>query len=220
MMNFANYSIDGKMMNVIDSEEYFTNQSIYANGNVAIKSEKNGVDYYLPVRAQIEDGRPGAVTGGSNCVLFMQYPEKGDTKYSNKDNLVDFHNVDNMRDIMERQNQYKDLEYEMLCSPDDIFIAPLLPNDTPAMRGLKEAINAKHMDLDKYKDRFGVNYPNDRRKFKENDATLKMIDRIATNTDIEVTMTFRDKNPNVANPIGREITVLITGETNKDEGEQ
>ena len=85
------------------------------------------------------------------------------------------------------------------------------------MRGLKDAMISKNFDLDKYQDRFGLNYPNDKRRMNKDDISLKMLRRIAANTDIEVTMTFRDKSPDVPNPMGREITVNITGDGIDDE---
>ena len=97
---------------------------------------------------------------------------------------------------------------------ENIYRPPLLPTDTPAMRGLKEAMIAKNFDLDMYQDRFGVNYPNDKRQMNKDDITLKMLRRMASKTDIEVTITYRDKSPDVPNPIGREITVNITGDNN------
>ena len=54
------------------------------------------------------------------------------------------------------------------------------------MRAMKESILAKSIDLDKYKDRFGTNYPNDKRKMKDSDITLNMIERMCKNLDIKL----------------------------------
>lgn len=43
----------------------------------------------------------------------------------------------------------------------NIKFIPIVSNlDSPEMQRLKSAIIAKHIDLDKYSDRFGENYPN------------------------------------------------------------
>lgn len=203
------------MMNVVTMDEYASNAQSYTS-NVAIKSERNGTEYYLPLRSQT-DTRPGVYTRGTNCALFYEYPEAGDNTYSDKSKLVDFSDTQEISEVIDKQNQYRDLEYEMLCNPDDIFLPPRYPDDTPAMGGLKDATIAKHFDIGKYQDRFGANYNNDIRQFKKKDITLNMLTRICNNIDVEVELTYRDKSPNVANPMGREVSVIITGQ---QEGEQ
>jgi len=46
-----------------------------------------------------------------------------------------------------------------------------------------------------------------------------MASRMAKNLDEEIIMIIRDKNPDVANPIGKEIVVNITGGGSDEEGE-
>jgi hypothetical protein len=78
------------------------------------------------------------------------------------------------------------------------------------MRALKMALNAKHIDIDKYAGRFGENFPNDKRQLKNNNATLKIIKRFCENCDMEAFLTFRDKSDDVPNPMGTEIVVSLT----------
>ena len=50
----------------------------------------------------------------------------------------------------------KTLEREILTSPDKNLTIPEISElDSPAMKGLKKAITAKSINLDKYADRFG-----------------------------------------------------------------
>ena len=217
-MNYKNYTIDGRIMSVVSTDEYARCQDLYSPGSAAIEKEKDGTKYYLPIRSSIESG-PGVYPIG-NTVTITKYPEPGDNTYSDQSKLVDFSNSKNMKDIMDKQNQYRDLEYEMLCTPGDVLVAPYLPDDTPMMRAFKEAINAKGIVPSNYKERMGANYSNDIRKVKENDITIKMASRMAKNLDEEIIMIIRDKNPDVANPIGKEIVVNITGGNDDSEGEQ
>ena len=216
MMNTVNYFTEDGNMNVVNMSEYVQNPQLYT-GNVAIKAERDGTAYYLPLRSQT-DSRPGVYTNGCDCVLFMNYPDEGDNSYSDESKLVDFSNPQKIAEVIDKQNQYRDLEYEMLCNPDDIFIPPRFQDDSPAIGGLKDATIAKHFDISKYQNRFGQNYNNDIRQYKKKDITLNMLTRICDNIDIEVEMIFRDKSPNVANPMGREISVIVTGQ--QEEGEQ
>ena len=216
-MNYKNYSIDDRFINVITADEYASCQDIYPAGSAAIEKEKDGTTYYLPIRSTT-DSAPGFYPAG-NCVAFTKYPEVGDNTYSDPSKLVDFSNTKDMKELMDKQNQFRDLEYEMLCTPGDVLVAPYLPTDTPLMRGFKEAINAKGIVAINYKERMGANYSNDIRKVKEDDITIKMASRMAKSLDEEMILIIRDTSPDVANPIGREIVINITGGGDVEEGE-
>ena len=81
------------------------------------------------------------------------------------------------------------------------------------MIAFKQAIIDKHIDLDKYEQRFGVNYNNDKRLLKKDSITFGKLRDMCNALDIKATIEFRDANPNVPNPIGRVITAEITGES-------
>ena len=103
-------------------------------------------------------------------------------------------------------------EKEILTNPDNIFIPTISEKDSPAMRGLKQAIIEKRIDIDKYQDRFGKeNFPNDKRKFKDTDITMFMMNRMNKALDIKATLILEDKSPDVPNPIGRKISIDLTG---------
>jgi hypothetical protein len=70
-----------------------------------------------------------------------------------------------------------------------------------------------HCDIGKYNQRFGQNFPNDKRQLKNSSVTLKIIDRYCDNLDMEAILTIRDREPGVPNPINRPISIsLTTGE--------
>ena len=71
-------------------------------------------------------------------------------------------------------------------------------------------INSKHFDIDKYASRFGDNFPNDKRQLKSVSATLNIIKRFCSNCDMEAILILRDKNPNVPNPMNREVAISLT----------
>ena len=79
-------------------------------------------------------------------------------------------------------------------------------------------INAKNIDIDKYADRFGENFPNDKRKLKDEKITLFLLKRMAECLDMNVDLIISDKSPNVPNPIGIPIKVSLTGNFEEVEG--
>ena len=218
-MDYKRADIGGVLTDIIPMEQYLDNQDVYATSNVAMVSERDGNKYVLPAR-KATDLRPGYYTQGSNCVAFARLPSSDcDTNYNYDDVVIDFSKEKTIQGIMEKQNQCRNIEYANLCNPDSIFIPAIDQDDSPLMKGFKEATIAKHFDISKYKDRFGANYLNDIRQYQKNDITIKMIERICDNIDQDVYVTFKDKPGDIPNPMGREITVKITGNGNNEEEE-
>ena len=218
-MDYKRADIGGVLTDIIPMEQYLDNQDVYATSNVAMVCERDGKKYVLPAR-KATDLRPGYYTQGSNCVAFARLPSSDcDTNYNYDDVVIDFSKEKTIQGIMEKQNQCRNIEYANLCNPDSIFIPAIDQDDSPLMKGFKEATIAKHFDISKYKDRFGANYLNDIRQYQKNDITIKMIERICDNIDQDVYVTFKDKPGDIPNPMGREITVKITGNGNNDDEE-
>ena len=218
-MDYKRADIGGVLTDIIPMEQQLENQDVYATSNVAMVCERDGKKYVLPAR-KATDLRPGYYTQGSNCVAFARLPSSDcDTNYNYDDVVIDFSKEKTIQGIMEKQNQCRNIEYANLCNPDSIFIPAIDQDDSPLMKGFKEATIAKHFDISKYKDRFGANYLNDIRQYQKNDITIKMIERICDNIDQDVYVTFKDKPGDIPNPMGREITVKITGNGNNEEEE-
>ena len=217
--DYKKADIGEELTDIIPMEQYLDNQDVYATSNVAMVCERDGKKYVLPAR-KATDLRPGYYTQGSNCVAFARLPSSDcDTNYNYDDVVIDFSKEKTIQGIMEKQNQCRNIEYANLCNPDSIFIPAIDQDDSPLMKGFKEATIAKHFDISKYKDRFGANYLNDIRQYQKNDITIKMIERICDNIDQDVYVTFKDKPGDIPNPMGREITVKITGNGNNEEEE-
>ena len=85
------------------------------------------------------------------------------------------------------------------------------------MKGMKEAVIAKNIDLDKYEHRFGSNYNNDKRLFNKNNISLPMIKRLSKALDMKATLILEDASPDVPNPIGKKIVIDVIG--NDEDGE-
>lgn len=214
-MNKAN--IGDQTLDVVDYELYADNPSMYISGGTAIEQTIGDERYILPIR-NVTDLRPGVVTYNSNCTYFVRKPtEENKDQYLYNNAIIDFENTSDIMEIMEKQKQIRDIEYEMLCNPDNIFIPPMDPDDEPEVKAFKQAVVEKGIDIYKYQSRFGANFINDVRQFNKKKITLNMLKRLSNGLDIDIDITFRDKSPDVPNPIGREIEVSVTGEIDIDE---
>ena len=124
---------------------------------------------------------------------------------------------DNMNQYIKESEKYKDRDAEALerCESDGKYVPPILEADSPEMRALKTCIIEKDIDLDKYSERFGANYPNDKRKLKDAEITSFLLKRYCNNLDIDVDMVFRDRDENVPNAMNKEIRInLVPGNGN------
>ena len=143
------------------------------------------------------------------------FPDSENNSYLiNSDNVLDLTSSKNVNEYMKNQQILKEMETESLTSPDNIFVAPVSEDDNAETKALKEAINAKHIDIDKYGERFGKNFPNDKRGIREwKEISMKKLKSICDNLDMEVYIGIRDKqNGDVPNPMGITIEKVITKE--------
>ena len=211
----ADAAIDGKIYKAYDYAVYNQyREELESLPNVAIRFQKNdGSVEVLPVRGPINGSmnKPGVYTGKQVDIFSHPETEEEKTEYNPKpgDRYFDFGDVKTIQEYLDKADQLCEIKNQILESPDNLTIAPLRPNDEPAMRGLKLAINAKGIDLDKYKDRFGVNYPNNKRKLTDTSITLFQMERFCECLDMDMDITLRDKEGNIANPMKKKITVNV-----------
>lgn len=207
-MNIRKASIDGKMYTVLTPQEFSENVELNNNNTTAITVD--GTVY--PIRSQ-SDNRVGAKIDGP----FIRYtdPQPDQQQYS-ASNIVDLSNVKNMEELISKQEEMKNMERSILTSPDNLTIPNISSLDTPEMKAVKEVIIAKRTDLDKYAERFGPNFANDKRILKTNSITMKMIKRLCENIDVKVSLVFEDRDPDVPNPMGKKIVADITGLPDED----
>lgn len=162
---------------------------------------------------------PIAQSKFSNYNTFM-YPDGShyifirgnDFENYNIDNIkiIDFSNTSSLKEQIEKNASLREMEASVLTTADRVFKPIIKPTDMPEMAALKEAVNRKNIDLDKYAYRFGDNYNNDRRLFDKSSITLTKMRAVAEALDMDCYITFDDRSAEVPNPIGGPIKVKIT----------
>ena len=200
--------IGEKMYDVVpDLESYQNNEEAYLRNFTAIESMDR--QYALPV-IKVYDGRPGIKVGGLMSREYLPETDEDKEKYS-MDNAINLSDSKNITELLEKQTAIREIEQEILTNPDGNIFTPKITNeDTAAIAALKEAVIAKHINLDNYEMRFGSNYYNDDRLLTKKKISLSMLERICNALDIKATLTLEDKEPDVPNPIGRVISVELT----------
>ncbi len=201
--------VENRILEVVNYDEYSEHPDLYANTGTGVELERDGKTYVLPHRStNYDENRVGIYDCGAINRFVFPGSEQEDM-YTGE--IIDFGDAKNISELTKKIEKVKDLERDILTSPDNIFIPPISESDSPVMKGLKQAIIAKNIDLDKYADRFGDNYPNDKRQFKKNDMTLFMFERMCDNLDMKAQIIIEDKSPTVPNPIGKKIVVEFVG---------
>lgn len=206
MNNIRQTVIGDKMYNVVSYSDYCQHPEINSNYSTAVEMVIGDEKKVLPVRSPLEN-LPGLYDKGIFDEMIL--PDDDDDQY-NIDHVIDLSNSENIEDLMRKQDQVRNIEKEILTSPGDITVPNISRLDSPEMRAVKEAIIAKHMDINKYSERFGSNFANDKRILKTNAITQKMMKRILSNIDVKATIILEDASPDVANPMGKKIEIVIT----------
>lgn len=173
-----------------------------------------GDGYVYPIRTKT-DTRPGAYDIGPYYQFIQPQTESDIQKYSEK-NIIDFGDSQSILDVMSKQAALSNQERTILTTIDNKFVADIGPNDTPHTIALKQAINDKGIDIDKYEGRFGANFNNDRRLLKKSDITMHKFITFLEKMDLAATLTIRDVSPDVPNPMGHEITVDLIPTEERD----
>lgn len=200
--------VENKILDVVSYEEYNAHPELYHNTDTGVEFEHDGKTVVLPHRStSYNPDRPGVYDCGA--IDRFVFPDENNEEEYTQD-IIDFSDVNGIGKLTEKMDMVRDLERDILTSPDNIFVPTISENDSPEMKGLKEAVIAKHIDLDKYAERFGDNFPNDKRQFKKGNITLFMLKRMCDCLDMKATITIEDSGPNVPNPIGRPIVVDLT----------
>lgn len=197
-----------KMYDVATVEEYNKlGQNVFNPNFTAIQMH----GYVLPVRTVMDDDRPGVYFSSNSPVMLVNKPAVEDEKYYAESNIVDYSKPDDIRGIIRNNEIVRDMENEILTDKDNISRFKIGDYDAPALAALKQAINSKEVDMDKYKPRFNQ-FNNDIRTLTKPENTTitmgKLVD-FCINMDIEAELILRDK-PNAPNPMGREVVVKLT----------
>ena len=197
--------INGNMYDVTTPENYRKNPDLYNNKSAV---ELDG--YVYPIR-----------NGNYNPDMIGYYPGVVYDKYSiptneeeanaySTDHMANFNSVTKLQELVTEQNKINTDQMLYLSTPDNIF-RPVIDDikDEPLMIGLKEAIIAKEIDINKYQSKF-KQFSNDRRKFNGHKISLDKAVSTAQSLDMKITAVIEDADPNVPNPIGRKIVIDLT----------
>lgn len=206
-------AVNGQVFEVVDYEDYRSNYDLYGGRtDVAIPYNYRGKDLLLPVKGSYTGSNvmPGVYNAG--CIDFFITPEEALADRYIPKNSITMSNTDDIRDLIIAGDNAKKLDEDFITTPDNVTNIPIKPNDQPEMVCLKKALNAKHIDIDKYAGRFGDNYPNDKRQLKSTSATLNIIKRYCKNCDMEAILTLKDTSPDVPNPMNTEISISLTSD--------
>lgn len=193
--------IYNKMYEVTTQEDFMKSPNNFPSGIVAVHVQ----DQVLPFRGA------GGVTPGFYATEIASYAimdDQENSQYSDK-NILDFDSCKNYKDLIEMNHSLKSLENEILASNSNLYVPKINEDDTPEMIGLRQAIIEKKIDIDSYQDRFGASFNNDKRILNNaNSITFQKLKSVATNLDMDVTLTISDKD-GCPNPIGRDIVIPL-----------
>ena len=202
-INLKKIRLDNKIYDVTSQETYCSNPGKFDSNYTAIENE--GYAYPFITKTDYYNGVPGVYNAG--LAMFYNTP----TSEANMQNAIDFSDVKSMKNMIEKSNMVKNLENEILVNSDNVTVIKSDDNDDAEMAALKEAINSKQCDINMYGARFNGNLLNDIRILRGHSITLSKLKTYGNALDMKMTLTIEDKDPNVPNPIGKSISVEITG---------
>lgn len=217
-IRMAKAVIGGKFYDVVDYEEYQQHSELYGSMNAVDISRPDGTNIILPCRSgNPDDGKPGIYRLGDTGVHLMVYPD--DEESFKPTDYTSFDDVESVKEYSQKCQKVHNMEREslMCIDPSKHYRPPISGRETPVMKGLKDAIIAKGIDLDQYSGRFGDNYPNDKRKLNEDSITLFMFERFCKNLDLNARMVIEDISGNPANPIGYPISIDLFSSDDENE---
>ena len=218
MVNKKEILLNGKLYEVETLANYVKNPDAYLNGYIAIET----VGYVLPVISNSDQG-PGIIVRKSSPFSYTSVPVSELSDQYKSENIIDYSKATSFKEFIETQNMVRKIEKDILTSPDNIYTPPEDPNDSAAMKALKQAVIDKHIDLDLYEPRFGSNYNNDKRIFTKNNISLPMLVRMCNALDIKATLTLEDQlndNGEVPNPMDNVISVELTSKIHSSANEE
>lgn len=205
MENIRKQVLEGQIYNVCTEEEYDRNPEKYGEGYAMIS---NGITY--PIK-KINDNTPGFHIGERRTMGIFIDPEDNKEEYD-ASKVIDFSSKQDMKSMIESSELLYKQENNILTmpDPDNILVPKRSEADTPAASLFKDAIDEKHIVFDNYKHRFGSNPLNDKKLIDAPDITIKKMVSIGKKFDMKISLTIEDTNPDVANPIGKTLTKILT----------
>lgn len=168
----------------------------------------------LPIRNKT-DKSPGVYYQEGNFVCTVVKPDEEELSKYSSDNIIDYTKCKDIGDIISNDELVRNIENEILTTKDNIFNLTIGAEDTAEMAAVKEAINSKRIDIKQYEQRFDQ-FQNDLRLLRGKSITLAKMKSVCEKLDLEADIVLRDK-AGCPNPMGKEITVKITGDGGDDQ---
>ena len=209
-------NINGKFMDVVTIEEYWKHKDSYNPSMTAIEYQ----DEVLPILSATATGVGIHLTKDAP-LNFANRPDPNASDYDQyrKENVIDFNNITSMKELIETQESIRKMEDEMLSSPNNITQYKIDPKDDPEMIAMKTAVNNKNIDIDKYEQRLGPNFNNYKRLFNKHSISMKMVKILCNALDLRPTLIIEDAYEEAPNPMGKTITMQLTGGNMDEEDE-
>ena len=196
--------IGRRIYTVVDANVYTNYSNRYNPKFTAIPVYNN--TYVLPVNTKPNDSTPGIYFYPNGMVGVVTKPADYTDYMYNK--VIDWGNAKTINEIVQYNNMLRNIQDDLMATPENVLKLPIYEEDTPAMRTLKMAINAKQVDKKEYEDRF-PQFQNDMRLLRGHSITLGKLISICAAFDITVTLTLGDKE-DVPNPMQQEFVVDLT----------
>lgn len=179
-------------------------------------------EYIIPIISETDKSSYGVNIKKGDMFAIAKLPKESDPNFkqytvSGNDTAINFKDITSVNKYIDAVGVMEKSEIDIITTPDNIFQPTPTKDDTPAMNALKQAVCEKHIDIDKYEMRFGSNFNNDKRLFNKNSISLPMLTRLCNGLDIKASLTLEDKESNTPNPIGRSITIELTGGSDNDD---
>lgn len=233
-MNQKNIQIEGKLYEVITMQQLTANPSVYNPEFTAVLMENenatwwDGSGFYtlpphvLPFRqiSELSSQKPGIYGynfGTLPCPFMRTVPPVeyvgGVLRIIQEydvSNILDATNVQSMQELIDLDSKYKEIEYDIISAGTNDTHLKIRPGDTPEMAAFKQAVNAKGIDIDKYKARIGSTFNNDKRLIQKSSITFPKMRGLLNALDLSATLIIDNADPNVPNPIPGPIKVNIT----------
>lgn len=198
--------VDGKIYDVIDLKDLGTFQ--YYGSALAV----NTGQFILPIRMSQVVTKPGLYFNGLFYTPVYPRDDMEALDYSTI-HLAYFVSAETLKDVVAAKEQLEKDEFAHLVSSTNVFTPVIDPvNDKALILGLKMAVTEKQCDINRYSEKFGPDFNNDRRKFNGHDITAAKYSSISNNLDIRTTLIIEDMRPDVANPMGKRIILTWVGD--------
>lgn len=195
--------LENRLYSVTTMNEFTDYPELFNSKFTAIESNNGTV---MPIRSRVTDNGPGYYYQPGAMVCMVEKP-KNPELYS-VDKIIDYTNPKDIGDIIRNNEIIRDIRNDIIETSDHILYLKIGDNDTPEMKALKTAINAKQVDKKQYEDRF-PQFQNDMRLLKGNSITLSKLVSICGAFDISAQLTLSDKE-DIPNPMNQEISIDLT----------